>query len=190
MFDWFSIQRSACCIATVFWAASVRGVEFQGVPAESYPAALQVQIEPSGEATLVNVTEWPVGLSGYTLACEAGCLQSTDWRNFHDQAVADEANMVATYGEGVLTLRVIGQAPASLSEVSVLENEGALLPPHHVWTLGQVVRGTPSEIEELLAGDSLSLSWSGAIIPEPSGAVLAAIATVGAAATARRRRRV
>lgn len=187
---WVVAATLGLCLSdgTVWRGGAARAVEFQGVPAEEFPIALQLAVAADGEGRLVNITDWPIALSGYTLACEAGCLDESAWMSFHRAAELDEATLVALFGEGVRDLRIVSAGPGSLSELSVDPDSAVLLPPHQEWQLGDVVSGSPMQIEEYLASHAIGMTWSGVIVPEPSSAMLIAGATIAGLLWLRRRR--
>lgn len=158
--------------------------------------AASAAAQTDGELLLVNVSDQDASFSGYTIACEAGCLDVDGWRSIGDAVAADPLGVIAALGSGALG---IGEASPSANALSELNVSGvAWLAAGASWSLGVPFAGTAAEAYELIDAGVLTASFSaganppGSIqfvfVPEPPCWALAAL--IGGGLLGRHRRRL
>ena len=159
------------------------------------------RIEVDGTLSLTNPTASAIWFDGYTLGCEAGCLDAANWVQLGASALADPGKAIATLGAGSLSFGPLGTLDSTTQLTEANLAASATLQPGGSWSFGKPFSGTPTQLFEWACQDgSLSISMSGQgadgglgnlliCIPEPSAAGLAGIAVIGVLVGVRRRNR-
>ena len=152
------------------------------------------------DLSFVNYGGTPVVLDGYTLTCEAGCLDPDGWVSIQDSVEADAARVIAELGAGGLTFGEAVATSHNLSELNLPSH--AVLQPGARWSLGRPIAGNAREVSEWIDAGSLTVTVSGRAIvyeigfplspgqggdfvveftrvPEPSSMLAAVISTLG-----------
>lgn len=159
--------------------------------------ALKLSISIDGVVEILNTSDAPLALAGYTVSCDTGCLNDANYHSIADRAAADPVGVIGKYGAGALSF---GEAGVSSSAVAELNVAGAAnLPAGDALSLGDLIDLTGSETLALVQQGAIKLSWlrgdNTAIdrgpaqvqVPEPSSIALAGLAVAGLVAVARRR---
>lgn len=150
-------------------------------------------IDAGAELSLENRGSGPGSFDGYTISCEAGCLDVDGWRSIGDAVAADALEVIAALGSGALSF---GEANPSANALSELNISGvATLQPGASWSFGTPFAGTLSQLQQWTDSGAIrySLSDSGVVhrplctIPEPSSLLLIVLCAPTAGLVARRR---
>ena len=150
---------------------------------------------PDGTFSLQNPTDSSINFDGYTIACEAGCLDPDGWRSISDAVLDGAIHVIEQLGSGALPFGTAGTPSESqLSELNLAS--AATLQPGGSWEFGKPIVGTITQIREweetgvltvTMSGDGIVAELPIEIVPEPSSLALAAAATAALACLARRR---
>lgn len=150
-----------------------------------------------GELLLQNRTSAAISFDGYTLACEAGCLDPDGWRTMPEAVAEDAGVVIASLGIGALSMGPAGTPSGNqLSELNLAG--AATLQPGASWSFGRPINGTFTEVSQWNSSGVLTATMSGSgrvisaplFFPEPGSFALAslcAVSLIGFRALRRRR---
>lgn len=168
------------------------GVAVALVVALVAPAAGQL----GGEVFLIPAEGYDsVAFDGYTLACEAGCLNPGGWRSISRAAEEDPVAVTNVLGPGALSFNEAGiSGKNALSELSL--SDTARIARGDRWSIGAPIDGTVQQALALLRSGALTMTVSGAgtdpglrfvIVPEPTAwSLVAGVAALSWLTTRRR----
>lgn len=167
---------------------AVRSVLVAILPAVASVASAQnirFEVQPDGEVLIKSSDGADAVWDGYTLSCEAGCLDPDGWRSVQDHFPLGVDPMIPIIGIGAFGFGEAG-APNEykLSEINLADE--AVLPAGLSWSIGSPINGTLEEIRAWTESGVLSAQASGRLevwdapidVPEPAAMFIALCAVV------------